>query len=603
MLNLTAERSHRRKKYRPYRYRYLLLSLLLPLSHIVQATTTFVFNVSGVEEPALENVQKSLESLPRRLPEKASAQEIAAIFDQMSDTTKKALAPYGYFTPTIYVKKRQPKKDEWTVAITLHPGPQTYVNRVHIAIIGAGAQDKTLQQAITDFPLKKGMPLNTDLYEQSKKKFAALANTAGYMSPEFTEHEITVNKATHLADIHLVLDTGPQYYFGAVKFNQSYYDNAFLERFPRFQEGDTYSPVAVLKLQESLAGTPYFSTINVDPQQTTDSTEIPISVDLTPSKAQSYNVGVGYGTDTGPRLTATWDERHLTDTGQYFKAFMQLSTVQSTVDLRYIIPGKDPVNEQYYIGASYQQQSPNNNQGETEKFTLGRQQLWGSWTTSTSLNLQHDHYTLLDDPYRSTSMLLPSVTLYKNSYDDVVFPRNGYSMNLTVRGASTATYSDTNFVQAEFSPKLILSPFEFSRIILRSDLGYTAVADPATIPLSLQYFAGGSDSIRGYDYEQIGPGRYLYIGSAEYQQHVYKQWWGTTFIDAGNVVNNFGNPQYNVNGVQQPNVGLSQMIQRSVGVGVMYASPVGPIELTVAKPIGNNSSNGFSVQFIMGGNI
>jgi translocation and assembly module TamA len=602
VFNLTAKRSHHRKKY--HAYRYLLLSVLLSLSNIVQATPTlFAFTVSGVKESVLENVQKSVDSLPRRLPDNASEPEVAAIFDEISDTVKKALAPYGYFTPTVTIQKRQTKKNEWSVAISIQPGPQTYVNNVYIAVTGPGEKDKTLQQALSNLPLKKGMPLNTDLYEQSKKKFAALANTAGYMSPTFTAHEITVNKTTHLADINLVFDTGPQYYFGAVKFNQRYYDNAFLERFPQFKEGDTYSPTAVLKLQEGLAGTSYFSTINVNPQQTTDSTDIPIWVDLTPSKAQAYNFGVGYGTDTGPRLTASWDQRHVTDTGQYFKAFIQLSTVQSTVDLRYIIPGKDPANEQYYIGASYQQQSPNSNKGETEKFTVGKQQLWGTWTTSASLNLQHDHYTLLGDPYRNTSMLLPSITLYKTSYDDVVFPRNGYSINLTMRGASTVTYSDTNFVQAEFAPKLILSPFDFSRIILRSDLGYTAVADPATIPLSLQYFAGGSDSIRGYDYEQIGPGRYLYVGSVEYQQHVYKQWWGTTFIDAGNVVNNFGNPQFNVNGVQQPNADLAQMINRSVGVGVMYASPVGPIELTVAKPIGNNSGNGFSVQFIMGGNI
>lgn len=602
MFNLSAEHNNHPKKYRMAKF--LLLGILLLLSVIVRANPTFVFQVSGVQSPVLENVQKSLDSLPRRLSDNPSNQDITTLFEQTSDIAKKALAPYGYFTPTITVQKRQTKKSEWTVTVKIQPGPQTYVNTVHVAIIGAGAKDKALQQAQRDFPLKKGMPLNTDLYEQSKKKFAALANTAGYMSPQFTEHEITVNKATHLADIHLVFDTGPQYYFGGVHFNQSFYADSFLQRFPQFKEGEPYSPAAVSQLQENLAGTPYFSTLNVDPQQTPDSTDIPIWVDLTPSKAQSYNIGVGYGTDTGPRLTATWDQRHVTDTGQYFKAFMQLSTVQSTVDLRYIIPGKDPVNEQYYIGGSYQQQSyPHNNKGGTEKFTIGKQQLWAGWSASPSLSIQHDRYSLLSDPYRESSMLLPSLTLYKTSYDNPVFPRSGYSNNFTIRGASKATYSDTNFMQAEYTPKLILSPFDFSRIILRGDLGYSAVADPATIPLSLQFFAGGSDSIRGYDYQDIGPGRYLYVGSVEYQHNVYKEWWGTAFIDAGNVVNNFGNPQYNVNGQPLPDADVSQMIKRSVGIGVMYASPVGPIELTVATPIGNNTSRGFSIQFIMGGNM
>lgn len=602
MFNLNVRRSLHRKKYRAYRYG--LWCVLLLLSAIVRANPVFTFQISGIKSPVLENVQKSLDSLPRRLPENANDQDIALIFEQMNDTVKKALAPYGYFTPTVYITKQKTKKNAWNIAIKIQPGPQIYVNTVRVAVIGAGAQNKALQQAVSDFPLKTGMPLNTDLYEQSKKKFAALANSAGYMSPTFTAHEITVNKTTHLADINLVFDTGPQYYFGGVHFNQSFYEDSFLQRFPQFKAGDTYSPAAVSQLQESLAGTPYFTTINVDPNQTPDSTDIPISVDLTPSKAQSYNIGVGYGTDTGPRLTASWDERHVTDTGQYFKAFMQLSTVQSTVDLRYIIPGENPVNEQYYIGASYQQQSyPNSNKGQTQKLSVGKQFLWDSWTTSPSLSIQHDRYSLLGDPYKDTAMILPSVSVYKNSYDNPVFPRTGYGVNLTVRGASKATYSDTNFFQAEFAPKMILSPFDFSRIILRSDLGYTAVADPSTIPLSLQFMTGGSDSIRGYDYNSLGPGRYLFVGSVEYQQHVYKEWWGTTFIDAGNVVNNLGNPQYNVNGVQQPDANLSELINRSVGIGVMYASPVGPIELTVAKPIGNNAGNGFSVQFIMGGNM
>ncbi len=569
---------------------------------MMQAIPTFTFQVLGIAQPVLENVQKSVESLPRHLPEKASAQEIAVIFDQIDDTTKKALAPYGYFTPTIVVKKHLVKKDAWAITIKIQLGPQTHINNLHLAITGEGEKNKTLQLAINDFPLKKGMPLDTDLYEESKKKLVALANTAGYMSPTFTQHEIAVNKETHLANINLTFDTGPQYYFGAVHFNQEFYQDSFLQSFPQFKEGDVYSPTAVLMLQESLNGTPYFASINVAPEQNTDSTNIPIVVDLTPSKAKAYSLGVGYGTDTGPRLTGSWEQRHITDTGQYFKAYMQLSTVQSTLDMRYIIPGKDPVNEQYFIGASYQQQSPNSSQGETEKLSAGKQQLWKKWTVSSSLSLQHDRYSLLGDPYRETSMLLPSVTLYKTSYDDVVFPRRGYSANLTVRGASTATYSDTNFVQAKFSPKFILSPFDFSRIILRSDLGYTAVADPATIPLSLQFSAGGSDSIRGYSYEAIGPGRYLYVGSAEYQQQVYNEWWATTFIDAGNVINNFGNSQYNVNGTRLPDANLSQLIKRSVGVGIMYASPVGPIELTVAKPIAH-SDKGFSIQFIMGGNI
>ena len=586
----------------------LWLLLVLPSLYAAPKKTTsskatppsFDIKVSGVASPILDNVQKSVLSLSRRLPADPSIEDLNTFFEQIPDTAEKALAPYGYFSPTIHVRKTRQAKEKWLVTLTVNTGPQTRIYSLHVAIIGAGKDNAALQKIIQNFPLKVGDPLNTELYEQTKKKLTASANTAGYMSPTFTTHEIKVNKATRLADINLVFDTGPQYYFGGVHFDQHFYEDSFLQRFPTFKEGEVYSPQAVADLQQNLSGTPYFSTINVEPQQNADTTTIPILVGLTPSKSQYYSFGAGYGTDTGPRLTTSWEQRHVTDTGQYFKSFLQLSKVQSTLDARYIIPGKDPVNQQYFIGASFQQQSPDNNsKGTTEKLSVGKQQLWGSWTTSSSLSLQHDRYSLLGDPYRDSSMLLPSVTLYKTSYDDIVFPRNGYSANITVRGASKATYSDTNFFQTEFVPKMILSPFDFSRIVLRADLGYTAISDPEDLPLSLQFFAGGSDSIRGYDYEELGPGRYLFVGSAEYQQHVYKEWWGTTFIDAGNAVNSLTNPQDHVVGKDQPHIDLSELLKRSVGIGVMYASPVGPIELTLAKPITDDHKS-LSIQFTMG---
>ncbi len=581
---------------------FLFCLLSLGLSTDLYAKTKFNFQIQGISEPVLSNVQKSLNSLPRRLSDPPKPGELETLFEQVPDTVEKSLAPYGYFKPEVKMSKRPLGKKEWTVYIQIKPGIQTRVGKVHVAITGPGQKEKALQTALAEFPLHSGDPLDTGLYDQTKKKWSALATQAGYMSPNFTEHQISVDKATHIANIDLVLDTGPQYYFGQVHFDQNFYNEDFLKRFLGFKPGDPYSPQLLMNLQQNLNGTPYFSTVDVQPKQSQTSTDIPVEVNLTPSKGQFYNVGVGYGTDTGPRLTGTWEARHITDTGQYFKSFIQLSPVQSTVDARYIIPGKDPINDQYFIGGSLLQESPNTSKGQTESLSVGKQQLWKTWTATTSLSLQHDRYSLLGDPYRTDTMLLPSISLYKNSYDDIVFPRNGYSSNITIRGASKATYADTNFAQIEYSPKAILSPFSFSRIILRSDLGYSAVSDPATIPLSLQYFAGGSDSIRGYDYEELGPGRYLFVGSAEYQQNVYKNWWGTAFMDAGNAVNDLKNPEDHLVGEDQPHVDLAELLKKSVGLGVMYASPVGPIELTIAKPLGDNG-NGLSFQFRMGGNL
>ena len=55
------------------------------------------------------------------------------------------------------------------------------------------------------------------------------------------------------------------------------------------------------------------------------------------------------------------------------------------------------------------------------------------------------------------------------------------------------------------------------------------------LPLSLQLLAGGSDSIRGYQFQSIGPGKKLVIGSVELQQEIKEDWYLNVFFDAGDV--------------------------------------------------------------------
>jgi Outer membrane protein len=180
-----------------------------------------------------------------------------------------------------------------------------------------------------------------------------------------------------------------------------------------------------------------------------------------------------------------------------------------------------------------------------------------------------------------------------------VFPRFGYSIGLHLQGSAQPLLSSTSFFQTELVGKYIFSPTKYSRVIARGDLGVTSVGNIDNIPLSLQFFAGGSDSIRGYAYEELGPGRYLITSSLELQHQVIPKWYGAAFVDTGNAVNSFTNPQKDVVGPKQPNIVLSDILKTSVGVGVVWVSPVGPMELTFAKPV-TDPGKAIRIQFTMG---
>ncbi|MBU3537113.1 BamA/TamA family outer membrane protein, partial [Alkalihalobacillus clausii] len=77
------------------------------------------------------------------------------------------------------------------------------------------------------------------------------------------------------------------------------------------------------------------------------------------------------------------------------------------------------------------------------------------------------------------------------------------------------------------------------RLLGRVQAGGIATTDYGAIPPSLRFFAGGDQSVRGYDYQTLSPedrqgnkvgGRYMVVGSAEYQYPIAERWRIAAFV-------------------------------------------------------------------------
>jgi translocation and assembly module TamA len=97
------------------------------------------------------------------------------------------------------------------------------------------------------------------------------------------------------------------------------------------------------------------------------------------------------------------------------------------------------------------------------------------------------------------------------------------------------------------------------------------------VPLSLRFFAGGDNSVRGYDYESLGPrnalgeligGNRVFEASVEYEHPLTESWSIATFVDAGNAF-----------------LGSDFKLRTGAGIGARWFTPIGPIRLDVAWPI------------------
>ncbi len=561
----------------------LLLVIILCFCLVVKAEEplTLEYQLKGLDSAVQHNAVQRLKDLQARYNQQLTPEAIIKLYKQAPKEIKQALQPFGYFTPTISKQLKHQGK-HWLAIYTIEPGPAIRVNRVAVKLAGPGASDPQLQQFIKRYPLKAGDILLTERNEQAKQKFFEIAQVQGYLSAKIDHSQITIDTAKNQAVIVCHFNTGPRYYFGPVAWNTSVLSPKFLQRYLPFKPGEPYSTAKLLHLQEALSGSPYFNQVLISPEQD-QGTQVPINIELKPRPSQHYDLGAGYGTDTGPRGSLGLHLRRLNQYGQRLTTDLKASRISTSLMANYLFPGSYPATDEYRLLAGIDSQERGQGNSNIRQVGTGYTHKRGDWTQTANLIYQYETYRL--NPYadhRLSQLLIPSISWSKTQADNLLYPQKGYSIQFTLRTAVDHFISDNRFMQARLQYKRIKQLAANSRLLLRADLGYTLAAHPNELPLSIRFFSGGSKSVRAYGYQTLGPGRYLTEGSVEYQHRLRGNWHSAVFYDLGNAYNHF-----------------SEGLKQGLGIGLVWVSPIGPINLSLARAM-NSQDHSLLVQFSMG---
>ncbi len=554
-------------------------------------TLAYQYSITGIKGEALENVINRLNTEQKNLTKPNTSTQAQKFNELIPINVEKALEPYGYFHSNVQSRIYQIRPYKFKISVT--PGPVTIVQSANIKLTGPGANNAALRKYLLKAKKKlhSGKRLNTSHYDEIKKDFFTIAEQQGYMKGYFSQHKIRINRKINRADVSLTFNTGPRYYFGAVYFSKNPMATSFLRRYLPFKPGEPFSSDKLLSLQNTLGGTIYFSNVSVDANVTKANQhhEVPVKVQLTPAKAQQYSLGLGYGTDTGARASYGWQWRRVTSTGHYIQTLAQVTQKQNdTFQARYVIPGKHPATDHYALTAGIFTNRPGDNgdQYTTEQIGGSYTQFRYNWLQTFALQYQHENYTV-DNVSNTANTLIPSVSFEKVVANNRINTINGYKIRLMTQAGANFQNSDGSFFQGEVRGKYIKSfTKQRYRLILYGDLGATYVKNFANMPLSQRFFAGGANTLRGYDYQDLGPGRFLTVGGVEWQFRLHGNFYGSVLYNAGNATQNF-----------------SLDLKQAAGVGLLYRSPIGPIEITVSHPFENSTSlstRNYVIQFTMG---
>jgi len=375
----------------------------------------------------------------------------------------------------------------------------------------------------------------------------------------------------------LRLETGPRYRFGGVRFEGTHFDRRLLDRFVPFEEDDPFLLEQLLAVQLGLGSSPYFRTVELSTlRDEASDLRIPVVVSLEHRARTGVSAGAGYGTDSGARGTLTWDRRWLGEGGDRLHGELRVSLARRTASGTYIVPvGRRADDEVALTLAGQDDESLEDARSRQLQASVGYAHTRGGWRETVSLGINSEWSEVGNLRSRST-LVLPGIAWSRSRSDDAVVPTRGSSLSLRLTGTHEALVSDVSFARAHLRARVVRSPVQRGRIIARLDVGAVVVDEFATLPVSHRFFAGGDQSIRGFAFGAVGPtnaegdvvgGRYLATASAEYEHYVVGPVGVAVFADVGNA---FG-----------PLSGRLSL-ERGVGTGLRWRSPIGPVKLDVA---------------------
>ena len=175
-------------------------------------------------------------------------------------------------------------------------------------------------------------------------------------------------------------------------------------------------------------------------------------------------------------------------------------------------------------------------------------------------------------------------SLTQDTRDNIFNPSTGYIISGSVEGAGGILGGSKDFTKYIANSSVYFTHFEKLVLELQGRAGIAdAFGNSTKVPIYERFYAGGTNTIRGYRERRIGPkdsisgdpigGESFMLGNAEYTFPLYeKVIKGAVFYDIGNVW------------AKWDDIGKGGF-KSGTGVGVRIKTPIGPVRLDFGYPL------------------
>ena len=493
-----------------------------------------------------------------------------------------------------------PNKTDIAITINVTEGERFVVSGVKLQGSFLG-KDEEFKSLVT---IRPGQAYNADDVARTSKAFTDYFGNFGYAFAR-VDARPEIDRSNNTVALVLQADPSRRAYVRKINVaGNSRTRDLVVRREFRQLEASWYDGEKIKASRDRVDRLGYFKEVDVETQEVPGSPDqVDLTINVSDKPTGSLTLGAGYSSADGLGLSFGIKQDNAFGSGNSLGLQINTSKLNrilalNTVDPYFTADGVSRAFDVYYRTSSpyqdqsyYQVKTSGGNVRFGVPFTANDTVYFGAGFEKTLIvpgSLLPYSYMRYIDQYGYDSWGLPLVVAWaRDTRDSAMAPNSGRFMRAN---AEWSVSGQVRYMRATYQQQEYIPLSKQFTIALNGEVDLGAVVGDRTYPVFKTFYGGGLGSVRGFEQGTLGPkdatgialgGTGRTIFNAELQAPFPGSGNDRTlrmyaFLDAGNVSGPDGGLAINAD---------ANSLRASVGVGVSWLSPMGPLRLAFAKPI------------------
>ena len=516
---------------------------------------------------------------------------------------------YGYYDAQVIRSvggEREPAAGESAarVRFDILPGARYRFGAVDLGSLSQAPDASQLRSA---FEVRPGDYLSSDKVVEERYDLDLALGELGYAFAEIDEPTLLVDHARQEGDLTLPVRPNGKYVFGdTVSSMPEFLSGRHLATIARYDAGNVYQRSLELDLRRAVIATGLVSEVSIVPREVQAPVGdtpgvVEMGVQLTPAPLRTIAGAIGYGSEEGFRIQASWEHRNLFPPEGALRIRGTLGTREQLAGItfrRNNFGNRDRILTVDAFASTIDSDAFDANTVSAivtyERASTLLFQKPISYSLGLELVATDERPAPIDGvtPPRETFFVaaIPAYGLIDQT-DDLLDPTTGFRLGGRISPEISQSQGTTSFyARSQIDASYYRQVGERVVFAARTRLGAIAGTSLANIAPSRRFYAGGGSSVRGYGYQQIGPsngfgepngGRSLVELSVEARIRT------PLFDNSVSIV-----PFVDAGAVGPKEFPQFDNVKFGAGVGLRYYTGFGPLRVDVGVPINPDPDDG-----------